>query len=258
MSSDADLLYTQFNIVNSEFTKSFTILKEYNKSILIMDENTYLEQLQIVHPLIDSVYQNIKDMSALIIKLESSDISDTKLKIKIIELIKLYNSKIKPKQTEISIILKEIAHKEKKKNESASEYFKRNDSQVNKHHKENFDLQYKESLLNMKSALNDTDFIESIVNDKKKELENIEKVSKQVRDITNLMGVKIIESGHILNKIEDNIVEVKNNAKMTDDQVVIAEKRNSKLKRKLVILSSIVVCIIIILLIVFFISIRKS
>ena len=256
MTSNADLLYQQFNSIYEEFIKSFVILKQYNKELLIMSEDKYLEQLQIIHPLIESTLQNIRDMSTLIIKLETSEINDTKLKIKIIELNKQYNNKIKPKQTEVSIILKEIAYKEKTKYESASEFFIKKDLEIEIIKKDDLDSQYKESLLNMKSAFNDTALIESILIEKRKELENIEKVSRQVKEITDYMGIQVKESGETLSKIEENIVIAKNQAEMTDDEVIIADKRSSKLKKKLVILSVIVVLVIIILFVVFFISIK--
>lgn len=257
MTSNSEILFQKFNAILSEFNKSYLILKQYNKDLLIMNEDKYLEQLQIVHPLIESTIQNIKDMSALILSLETSEINDTKMKIKFIELNKQYNNKIKPKQTEVSIILKEIAYKEKTKFESASEFFIKKDYEIEKNKKGDLDSQYKESLLNMKTALNDTAFIESILIEKRKELENIEKISRQVKEITDFMGVKVKESDNILNNIEQNIVVAKNHAIMANEEVVIADKRNSKLKKKLIVLSTAVILIIIILLAVFFISIKR-
>ncbi len=160
-----------------DFTKAYLSLKEYDSNLIgiyyDLNEKEYLIKSKEIHHVIDSILKYLKEINTLLIKLENTDVRDSRVKTKCNDSIKSINKAIRPKQEEISKIIQDISIKEKEKDVRIKGSTYDSDTSSN---------------ISTKIEINDVSVIsEGVINDdlenREEELVHIQKVSNQVKEM---------------------------------------------------------------------------
>jgi t-SNARE complex subunit (syntaxin) len=90
----------------------------------------------------------------------------------------------------------------------------------------------KESKIILKEVVGNKEALEI----RQKELEHIKKISGQLKGMTEHMALTVKEQGEVFGKLEDHVVEIKDNALGAEHEIGLAEKDTRRTTRKLVFL----------------------
>lgn len=201
--NEANKYINQLQQIFHDFDCSFEELKEYNKKMSTYSEKDYLTRSGSMHEKINGVHGLLKNINNILQRLESIEIYDVSIRNKAIESTRLVNSRIRPKQEELSNLINEISKKEKARNEalvmsmrSMSNSVQSSKRQSDAERLPSMQIQYKESLIDMK----DLAFNEQINAERETELKNLQIVSNQIKDMSLFMTVKVKEQGTALSK----------------------------------------------------------
>lgn len=243
--AEASELISQIEVNYIDYERNLAYLKEYEKGITTMSQKEYLRS----HSETKNAIENIKKEIVLMIsnteKLSQIEIFDSYLKSKSLECLKTVSNKVRPRQTHLEHILNEIIKKEHAKNETIkTEVMKESANRERTGSNPQNQIYLKESLIEVK----DLEFNKQLLNEREKELIELQMASAQIREITKYMGIKVVEQGTIINSIEANVVEVKENIENADDQIIKADKDVSSTGKKLcviVLLIALVVSIVV-------------
>ena len=81
----------------------------------------------------------------------------------------------------------------------------------------------------VQEALNRDEFLKK----REEELQNIHIISKQIKDTTQNMAIKVNEQGEQLNNIEDNVNKALDNVEKAHEEIKVADKMSNKNKKKM-------------------------
>jgi tetratricopeptide (TPR) repeat protein len=122
---------------------------------------------------------------------------------------------------DIFITVKEQAEKEAAQNDS-------NNYELNDINNGNENLIRKSTLI-VQEALNRDEFYKK----REEELQEIHIISKQIKDTTQNMALKVNEQGEQLNNIEDNVNKALDNVEKAHEEIKVADKMSNKNKKKM-------------------------
>ena len=190
-----------------KFEKNYDSLNDYNKRLPSLTEKEYLKRSLEAHSLVSEIKTNLSDINNYLGKLESMVITDKSLQESLSEIMKTINKKIQPKQNNLDSLIKDILNKEGDKNLSLGVSLK---SRISLQHENSFqnnkepirDKELNEQLLIKGNIeIKDLEFTEQVLNDRKAELEEIQKISAQMRELTHNMQDNVYAQGEKLSKI---------------------------------------------------------
>jgi hypothetical protein len=202
------LVYSDFEVENKlkklnitvfELEKVFEDIYEYHKRVSGLSEKEYAHKKIYIHDLIDNVPNSLKDVDRTVVQFENLNVKDYTLQTKINDSLKTINSRLRPKQQNLSKLIYEITEKEKLRNDynrtpmSEAEY-ERISSLDNNGSKE---LLFRES----KASLKDIEFNDQILKARENELLHVQKVSSQIKEMTNYMNIATQDQGLQLSNI---------------------------------------------------------
>ena len=190
--AEADKHLSNLHTIFHNFDKAYYKLKEYNSNEASINPQEYYKKSNDVHLSIDSILKNLKDINTLLIKIENLDISDNAIKAKCLKTVEIVNSKIKPRQKELSIIIEEISKKEKDRD---SEILSQSCYSDNNSDSSKID-QIQETMISSQEVI----INEQLIKERENELKHILKVSAQVKDMTIFMNYSITEQGVKISK----------------------------------------------------------
>ena len=226
-----------------DFHKLFENIKNYNDII-----NNYRGDIQIkeisenVNILITELPKNITKIKISIGNLETLEpkITEMKIKFKITEFKKNLNNKILPKKDELSVMVKNIFEKEKEIEIIKAKKLKYMDKNYNEdtiadlHFKSTRESMSEEDVKKefqsfnqlaikedkeLSDARKDINFGTAVLNIREKELNEIGKISAQIKEMSSYISMKVTNQGELLNRIEDNVLISVKNASSADDEI---------------------------------------
>ncbi len=188
-----------------KFERNYDSLSDYNKRLPSLTEKEYLKRSLEAHSLVTEIKTNLSDINHYLGKLESMVISDKSLQESLSEIMKTINKKIQPKQNNLDSIITDILKKEADKNQSLGVSLQsrislqqENESQLRESIKDK-DLN-EQLLIKANIEIKDLEFTEQVLNDRKAELEEIQKISAQMKDLTHHMQDNVYKQGEKLSK----------------------------------------------------------
>lgn len=165
----------------------------------------------------------------LIESLSSAELNDLQLKNKVKEQIRIIKDKLTPKKKEINILLNKIVEKETKFTQrlsiSSDNFHTINDSRGSERR---FNDSFRESKLIVQDLMDNSEYLRK----RQEELEDIKKISSQVKEITSVMKTEVAKQGSDLKSIEENVIESKDNIIKAEFEISEAEKISRKTNRK--------------------------
>lgn len=259
--SEALKLINEIEVNYVDYERNYDILKIYNKSISGMPDKEYIKSGQENRSVAEKIKKQVISMIKCTERLSELDIIDSNLKSRSLECLRTVTNKVRPRQVDLEQLLNDIIKKERSKNESISialednskgpNLDKRGSTQSNGSYQNQVNL--RESLIEVK----DIEFNQLLMNQREKELFEIQKASAQVKDLTKLMGVQVEEQGQLVNNIGEMIDETKENVVKADEQIVAADKDVSSSGRKLCIIALLIVVVVAIVVVIVVLSVLK-
>jgi hypothetical protein len=171
---------------------------------------------------------------------KESSYKDESLKNKVFTQIEIINQKLCPKRIELTALLNRIVEKESKITRRISKELLINDSldlsyssndtayldtnYKNRGHKASFDS----NKLIIKDVQENLNYLKK----REEELEEIKKVSGQIRELSDNMVTNIQTQGDNLNIINIDLIEAKENSKKTEKEIEIAERESKSLMNR--------------------------
>ena len=184
----------KLNITVFELEKVFEDINEYHKRVSGLSERDYAQKKIYIHDLIDNIPSTLKDINSTTIEFDNLNIKDYTLQTKINESLKNINSRIRPKQQNLGKLIYEITEKEKTRNDfnrtpmSEAEYERISSLDNNSSNKQ---LYFRDS----KVSLKDIEFNDQIMKARESELLHVQKVSSQIKEMTNYMNIATQDQG---------------------------------------------------------------
>jgi len=170
----------------------------------------------------------------------STEFKDQSSKNKVNEQIKIINDKIKPKQKELPNLLNRIVSKEGKLVKRLSiedssmpleSFYSSHESRLDSEHNINNNRgSFRESKLVVGELIDNKEYLRK----RQEELEDIKKVSLQVKDLTGHMKSEVEKQGNDLKSIEDNVVETNKNVHKAELEISEAEKSTRSSNKRII------------------------
>jgi t-SNARE complex subunit (syntaxin) len=166
--------------------------------------------------------ESLKLIDSLIDSLSSAELQDLSLKSKVREQINIIKEKLNPKKKEVNQMLNKIVEKETKFTQRLSISSENFDSvnSMNDSQERRINGSFRESKLFVQDLQDNSEYIRK----RQEELEDIKKISSQVRDITNVMRSEVDTQGKNLKSIEENVTQTKDNVIKAEFEISQAEK----------------------------------
>jgi hypothetical protein len=185
----------------------------------------------------------LNQISSHISHLKESECRDESTKKKVFSQIEIINQKLNPKKIEVAGLLNRIFEKESKITKRMSKEFSLKES-LDTSFCSNDSVDYLDSQHNYYKqrtsfesnhiVVKDVQDNINYLNKRQEELEEIKKVSGQIKELSENMVVDVQKQGDNLQVINLDIIEVKENAHKAEIEIEIAEKESKTLmKRKL-------------------------
>lgn len=249
----------EINYLNTQvfdFEKGYENIKQFHRNLSSMGEKEYSNKKIEIHSQIDEIPQIFQNINQSLSKLDNITVKDYSLNSKLNETLKVINSRVRPKQQEISNLIYQIVDKEK----SRKDFTQAPLSQAEKERIQSLDnSELRDSRLETK----DIQFNDQIMQARETELLHVQKVSSQIKDMTITMNIQVQEQGKMLSKflknklyiilkdkIEDNIMEVHENAEGAESEIKKADKEVSSTTKKLIVLLLIILVIVALLVVI--------
>jgi len=225
-------LFTSIQNTYLEFLNTYTSIKEFYNEVDTIELNDYKNKMKSNHIKIKQVNEKLIDLYRNI-EISSSDRTLDLSQRGQIEKIK---ENLTVKEAEFKEIVLKLIEKEKETNRRLSFYrLKTNDDDYNTNHSNNKNIssrqQQEVTAFEMKEAIEVKDNLQ-YMDERTKELEEIAKVTYQIKDITSHMKVEVQKQGELLNHVEDAVVDVKENVINADREIVEADKMDKSCCKK--------------------------
>jgi methyl-accepting chemotaxis protein len=175
----------------------------------------------------------IKAVDNLVDNLLQADFKDLNLKAKVNEQVKIINERLKPKQKDLSNLLNNIVEKETKLARKISrvgiediimnyESSSRMDTDSNLETEGNKKPRgsFRESRLVVQELVDNSEYLRK----RQEELEDIKKISTQVKEITQVMASEVTNQAVGLKSIEDSVTQANLNVHKAEFEIEQAEK----------------------------------
>jgi hypothetical protein len=189
-------------------------------------------------------------------RLKTATFKDISTRNNVNDQIKIINEQLKPKQDQLPNLLNRIVEKEGKLAKRLSldessfpiEGFYSAASESRLDSEASYKNSFRESKLVVKDLVDNTEYLKK----RQAELEDIKKVSSQVKSLSEMTKNEVKKQGEGLKSIEQSVSESNTNAKKAELEILEAEKitrkSNSKILCIVLILILVVVSIIVLLL----------
>ena len=184
----------------------------------------------------------LKAIDNLIVNLQQANFKDLNLKNKVNEQVKIINERLRPKQQELSNKLNSIVDKEGNlarkiskvgfehiiMNYDAKDRMDTNSNSETEPQRRNKGS-FRESRLVVQELVDNSEYLRK----RQEELEDIKKISSQVKEITQVMVVEVNNQSVGLKSIEDSITQTNLNVTKAEFEIEQAEKITRKSRNKI-------------------------
>lgn len=190
----------------------------------------------------------LNDINNIISQLNSANFKEEGLKMRITEQIKIINEKLQPRQIELPNLLNKIVDKEGKlakrlslgDPDELSMALGSFNSVANERRLDTDGTGSKGSFRDSKIAVRELIDNNEYLKKRQEELEDIKKISSQVKDLTVYMQREVLDQGEQLKSLESNVVESNLNVKKAELEIADAEKTTRKSRNKICLLTFLV------------------
>jgi hypothetical protein len=196
----------------------------------------------------------LKAIDNLIENLQQANFKDLNLKNKVNEQVKIINERLRPKQQELSNKLNSIVDKEgnlaRRISRVGFEHIIMNydakdrietDSNLETEPQRRNKGSFRESRLVVQELVDNSEYLRK----RQEELEDIKRISSQVKDITQVMVVEVNNQSVGLKSIEDSITQASLNVTKAEFEIEQAEKITRKSRNKICCLFLLVIFLIV-------------
>lgn len=222
-------LFGQLQNIFLEFLSDYDHIKNFHDKMNSLELIEYKKETKLNHERIKTFNSKVKEIYRLIIELKLTKLEDNQ-----VSQIQVIDHSLSEKQKIFKVMLDEILEQEKVINRKFSFYSLHGKERSSTNSSNSFvsinnqkvqDYDKKTSLL-----AEEIEVKENIIymEERTKELEDIVKVTGQIKDITGEMKSEIVIQGEKINKIEDTIVDVKENAVNAHFEIKEAEEHQKK------------------------------
>lgn len=191
-----DEVSKEINYLNTQvfdFEKSYEDIKQFHRNLSSMGEKEYSSKKIGVHTQIDEIPQIFQNINQSLSKLDNISVKDYSLNSKLNETLKVINSRVRPKQQEISNLIYQIVDKEKSRKDFTQ-------APLTQEEKERIQSLDNSELRDSKLETKDIQFNDQIMQARETELLHVQKVSSQIKDMTITMNIQVQEQGKVLSK----------------------------------------------------------
>jgi len=238
-----------------EFIRYYDDITEYERKLANFTRKDYDRVKDDIHRKIQSMPEILKNINEISSTLRETQYQDLALKSKSGEQIRIIDEKIRPKREELSNLINRIVEKENRVAKKLSgvnpeDVFSatqtmnsfnsnndRNDSLIRTETK-------RDSFLDSKLVIQDVQNNQEYLKKRQDALEEIKKISSQVKDITIAMHTEVEKQGENLKSIDSNIEISKTNAIKAEFEISVAEKETRATSNKVCCIAFLVVFIL--------------
>lgn len=183
----------QLNSLAFEFEQKYSDVKEYHKKLTSLSEKEFSRLKVIVHNQIEVLPNIIQEINSKMNILENRSYNDDyNTKIRVSETMKSINNKIRPKQSELSKLIMEITQKEKARRDF--------NSSITEQEMDRFQSLEKQEHSELQFSIKDIQLNDQVMKAREAELLHVQKVSAQIKEMTQYMNQNVNEQGKMLSK----------------------------------------------------------
>lgn len=183
----------QLNSLAFEFEQKYSDVKEYHKKLTSLSEKEFSRLKVIVHNQIEVLPNIIQEINSKMNILENRSYNDDyNTKIRVTETMKSINNKIRPKQSELSKLIMEITQKEKARRDF--------NSSITEQEMDRFQSLEKQEHSELQFSIKDIQLNDQVMKAREAELLHVQKVSAQIKEMTQYMNQNVNEQGKMLSK----------------------------------------------------------
>lgn len=181
------------NSLAFEFEQKYSDVKEYHKKLNSLSEKEFSRLKVIVHNQIEVLPSIIQEINSKMNILENRSFNeDYNTKSRVTETMKSINNKIRPKQSELSKLINEITQKERARKDF--------NSSMTEQEMDRFQSLDKQDHSELQFSIKDVQLNEQIMKAREAELLHVQKVSAQIKEMTQYMNQNVNEQGKMLSK----------------------------------------------------------
>ena len=181
------------NSLAFEFEQKYSDVKEYHKKLNSLSEKEFSRLKVIVHNQIEVMPSIIQVINSKMNILENRSFNeDYNTKSRVTETMKSINNKIRPKQSELSKLINEITQKERARKDF--------NSSMTEQEMDRFQSLDKQDHSELQFSIKDVQLNDQIMKAREAELLHVQKVSAQIKEMTQYMNQNVNEQGKMLSK----------------------------------------------------------
>lgn len=181
------------NSLAFEFEQKYSDVKEYHKKLNSLSEKEFSRLKVIVHNQIEVLPGIIQEINSKMNILENRSFNeDYNTKSRVTETMKSINNKIRPKQSELSKLINEITQKERARKDF--------NSSMTEQEMDRFQSLDKQDHSELQFSIKDVQLNDQIMKAREAELLHVQKVSAQIKEMTQYMNQNVNEQGKMLSK----------------------------------------------------------
>lgn len=234
-------LYTTIQNSYLDFLNNYSSIKDFYNEIDSIELNDYKKKMANYHGKIRQVNEKLQDLKRNI-EISSNDRTLDSSQLNQIEKIK---DNLNIKEVEYKEMVMKLIEKEKETNRRLSFYrLATVEPQKNDDYNTNISSRQEVEEFEMKEAIEVKDNLQ-YMDERTKELEEIVKVTYQIKDITSNMKTEVQKQGENLNHIEDCVVDVKENVVNADREIVEADKMDKSCCKKSTLLIIFIILVVV-------------
>jgi len=230
-----------------ELLSDFDQIKDFQKNMSSLEINEYKTQQKFINITIKSFQNKVSTIYQAIL-----DIKQYPINSKQKEKISRIDENLREKQNQLKEIIPELIEQEKTMNRKFSFYSIKERPSADSGKSDKVDnkqiLQFED---NKKDALlvQEIEIRENFafLEERTRELEDINLVTGQIKDISGNMVIQTHKQGQLINSLEDNVVDVKENIVNADREVKEADVIQKKSNKCLLIIGLIVLVVVLII-----------
>lgn len=196
LTSDDEVM-KEINYLNTQvfdFEKSYEDIKQFHRNISSMGEKEYANRKILVHTQIDEIPVIFQNINQSLSKLDNISVKDYSLNSKLNETLKIINSRVRPKQQEISNLIYQIVDKEKSRKDFTN-------APLSQEERDRFQSLENSELRDSRLETKDIQFNDQVMQARETELLHVQKVSSQIKEMTISMNIHAQEQGKDLSKL---------------------------------------------------------
>ena len=222
-------MFGQLQNIFLEFLSDYDHIKSFHDNLNHLELNEYKKETKINHERIKNFNNKVKEIYKLVI-----DLKQTKLEENQVSQIQVIDQSLLEKQKIFKVMIDEIVEQERVLNRKFSFYSLQGKERSSTNSSNSFvsinNQQVQDSSKKASLLAQEIEVKENIIymEERTKELEDIVKVTHQIKDITGEMKTEVIRQGEKIDKIEDTIVDVKENAVNAHFEIKEAEQHQNK------------------------------